>query len=75
MGRRNDVVNEALAEEVRRAEQRKRRDADTAVTMRESQSAAHAARDPRENLVELDPDPKRSLHMKSAPSADSNSGQ
>ena len=43
--------------------------------MHESQSGAHAARDPRENPVEPDPDPKKRLLMQSAPSAASDSGQ
>ena len=75
LDRRNEVINEALAEEVRRAEQRKRREDDTAATVPEPEPAAPAARDPRESLVEPDPDPKRRLLLKSAPSAASDSGQ
>ena len=53
------MINEALAEEERRAEQRRRRDGDAAATVPEPDSATPAARDPRENPVKLDPDPKR----------------
>ena len=60
----NEVINEALAEEVRRADQRKRRADDSAGTVPEPESATPAARDPRETPVELDADPKRRLLMK-----------
>ena len=75
MDRRNDVINEALAEEVRRAQQRKRKDDDGAATVLVLEPATLAARDQRESPVEPDPDPKRRLIMKSAPSAASQSGQ
>ena len=76
MHRRNEVINEeALAEEVRRADQRKRRADDAAPKMPEPEPATLVALDPRESPVEPDPYPKRRLLMKSAPSAASHSGQ
>ena len=74
MDRRNEVINEALADEVRRAEQSRRRDGDATAAVPVPDSATPAARDPRENSVEPDPDSKRRLLMKSAPSAASDSG-
>ena len=74
LDRRNEVINEALAEEIRKAKQRKGRDADAAATM-PAEPAASAARDLRESPVEPDPNPKRRLSMKSASSAASDSGQ
>ena len=56
MDRRNDVINEALAEEVRRAEQRKRREDDAAATVLLLEPATPAARDQREvqsNLIQI----------------------
>ena len=75
MHRRNEVINEALAEEVRRADQRKRRADDAAPKMPEPEPATLAALDPKECPVEPDPYPKGRLLMKSAPSAASHSGQ
>ena len=75
LDRRNEVINEALAEEIRRAEQRKGGDADAAATMPEPEPAASAARDLKESPVEPGPNPKRRLLMKSASSAASDSGQ
>ena len=75
MDRRSEVINEALVEEARRAEQRRRRDGDAKATVPVPDSARLAVRDPKENSVELDPDPKRRLLMKSAPSATSDRGQ
>ena len=74
MDRRSEVINEALAAEARRAEQRRRRDGDATAAVPVPDSPTLAARDPKENPVEPDPDPKRRLLMKSAPSAASDSG-
>ena len=75
LDRKNEVINEGLAEEVRRAEQRRRRVDDAAATVPQPEAATPAARDPKESPVEPDPDPKRRLFMKSAQSAGSYSGQ
>ena len=75
LDRKNEVVNEALAEEVRTAAQRRRRIDDAAATVPQPGATTPAARDPKESPVEPDPDPKRRLLMKSAPSAASYSGQ
>ena len=75
LDRRNEMINEALAEEVRRSEQRKRKAGDAVAAVPELGSVTAAARDPRENPVAPDPYPKRRLFMKSAPSAASHSGQ
>ena len=69
------MINEATIEDVRSAEQRKRRVDDAAATMPEPELATIAARDPRESPVKFDPDPERRLLMKSSPSAASHSGQ
>ena len=54
LDRRHEVINEALAEEVQRAEQRKRREDDPAATVLLLEPATPAARDQRESLI---PDP------------------
>ena len=72
LDRRNEVINEALAEEVQRGEQRKKR---ATAAVLESEPAASAAPEPREAPVDPDPNPKRRLLMKSAPPAASGSGQ
>ena len=69
------MINEALVEEARRAEQRRRRDGDAKATVPVPDSARLAERDPKENSVEPDPDPKRRLLMESVASAASDSGQ
>ena len=72
---RSEVINEVLAEEVQRGEQRKKRsDKDTAAVP-ESEPAASAAPEPREAPVEPDPNPKRRLLMKSASLTASGCGQ
>ena len=61
--RRNEVINEALAEEVRRGEQRKKISDRATVAVPETESAAP---EPRENPIEPEANPKRRLLMKSA---------
>ena len=62
LDRRNEVINESLAEDIRIGEQRvKRSDMATAVPETES-----AAPEPRENPIEPEANPKRRLLMKSA---------
>ena len=81
MDRREEVINEALAEEVRRGEQRKKRSDGSTAAVPETGSAApepmagSAASELREDPIEPDPNPKRRLLMKSASSAASSSGQ
>ena len=76
LDRRNEVTNEALAEEVQRGEQRKKRSDKATAAVPESEPAASAAPEPREAAVEPDPNPKRRLlMMKSASSTASGSGQ
>ena len=81
LDRRDEVINEALAEEVRRGEQRKKRSDGTATAAPETRSAApepmagSAAPRLRENPIEPDPNPKRRLLMKSASLTASGSGQ
>ena len=67
-------TNSELAEEVQRGEHGKRRSDDAAAAMPEPEPAL-AARDSRESPIEPDPDPKRRLLAKSAPSTASGSGQ
>ena len=78
--RRNEVINEALAEEVQRGELRKKRSDRTTAAVPETESAvpepmaASAAPGLRENPIEPDPNPKRRLLMKSASLTASGSG-
>ena len=72
MDRRNEVINEAMAEEVRRGNQRKKRSGRITAAVPEAESAAPEL---RENPIEPDPNPKRRLLMKSASSTASGSGQ
>ena len=60
------MINEALAEEVRREEQKRRRSDRTAAEVTETESSAPAASGSRERPIEPDPSPKRRLIMKSA---------
>ena len=69
------MINEALAEEVQKGEQRKKRSDDTGAAMPELKPAAPAARDLRGNPTEPDPNPKRKLLVMSASSTASGSGQ
>ena len=72
LDRRDEVINEALAEEARRGEQRKKRSDGTAAAVPETGSTApepmagSAAPELREDPIEPDPNPKRRLLMKSA---------
>ena len=81
LDRRDEVINEALAEEVRRGEQRKKRSDGTTAAVPETGSAApepmagSAAPELREDPIEPDPNPKRRVLMKSASSTASGSGQ
>ena len=81
LDRRDEVINEALAEEVRRGEQRKKRSNGATAAVPETGSAAPepmagpAAPEFREDPVEPDPNPKRRIFMKSASSTASGSGQ
>ena len=81
LDRRDEVINEALAEEVRRGEQRKKRSDGTTAAVPETGSAApepmagSAAPELREDPIEPDPNPKRRMLMKSASSTASGSGQ
>ena len=59
------MINEALAEEVRREEQRKKRSDRAAAEAPETEPTAPAS-EPREGPIEADPNPKRRLLMKSA---------
>ena len=74
------MINEALAEEVRRGEQRKKRSDGTTTAVPGTRSAApepmaaSAAPGLRENPIEPDPNPKRRLLMKSASLTASGSG-
>ena len=72
MDRRNEVINEALAEEVRRGEQRKKGSDRATVAVPETESAAP---EPRENTIEAEANPKRRVLMKSALLMASGSGQ
>ena len=68
--RRNEVINEALAEEVQRAEQRKKRGDRSAAAVPETESAAPES---KENPIKPDVNPKKRLLMKS--SATNGSGE
>ena len=57
------MINETLAEEVRRGEQRKKRSDSATRAVPETESAAP---EPRENPIEPEANPKRRLLMKSA---------
>ena len=66
------MINDALAEEVRRGEQRKKRRYRATAAVPETESAAP---EPRENPIEPEANPKRRLLMKSASSTASGSVQ
>ena len=67
-----EVINEALAEEVRRGEQRKKRSDRATAAVPEAESAAP---EHRENPIEPEANPKRRLLLKSASLTASGSGQ
>ena len=71
LDRRNEVINEALAEEVLRGEQRKKRSEKATAAVPETESAAPQ----RENPIEPEANPNRRLLMKSASLTASGSGQ
>ena len=73
--RRDEVINEALAEEVRREEQRKKRNDRAAAEAPETGPTAPAVPESREDPIEASPNPKRRLLMKSASLTASSSGQ
>ena len=75
LDRRAEVMNEALAEEVRREEQKRRRSDRSAAEVTEAESSAPAASGPRESPIEPDPNPKRRLIVKSASTTASGSRQ
>ena len=75
LDRRNEVINEALAKEAQRGEQRKKRSDKATTAARESEPAASATSEPRDAPVEPEANPKRRLLMKSASSPASGSGQ
>ena len=89
LDRRNEVINEALADEIRRGEQRKNRSDGTApgtepAAASATTAAAAAATGPttspaagpvRENPIEPDVNPKRRLLMKSTPLTASSNGE
>ena len=58
MDRRNEVINEALAEEVQRREQRKKRSDKATFAVPESEPVAS---EPKEAPVEPDPNPKKEI--------------
>ena len=60
LDRRNEVINEALAEEVRRGEQRKKKNDRATVAVPETESTAP---EPRENPSEPEAKPKRRLQV------------
>ena len=59
LDRRAEVINEALAEEVRREDHKRRRNDRSAAEVTEAESSAPAASGPRESPIEPDPNPKR----------------
>ena len=72
LDRRSEVINEALAEEVRRGEQRKNRSDSATAAVPETEPAAPES---REDPIEPEVNPKRRLLMKSASLAASGCGQ
>ena len=75
LDRRSEVINEALAEEVRREEQRKKRSDRGAAAIPETKPAAPAVSEPREDPIEPDPNPMRRLIIISSSLTASGSGQ
>ena len=69
------MINELLAEEVPRGEQREKRSDKATAAVPESEPAVSGAPEPREAPVEPDPNPKRGLLTKSASSTARGSGQ
>ena len=75
LDRRSEVFNEALAVVIQRGEQRKERSSRVTEAAPAPKLAASTSRELRENSMEPDPNPKKTLVMKSASSAASGSGQ
>ena len=75
LDRRSEVIDEALAEETQRGEQRKKKCDKTTAAILEPEPAALEAHDLRESPIEPNPNPKRRLLMRSASSTASGSGQ
>ena len=73
LNRREEVINEALAEEVRRGEQRKK-ETDRVATAASGITTESAPAGWRENPIEPDPNPKRRLLLKSTSLSASSSG-
>ena len=73
LNRREEVINEALAEEVRKGEQR-RKETDGAATAASGMTAESTPTEWRENPIEPDPNPKRRMLMKSTSLTASSSG-
>ena len=69
------MINEALAEEVQRGEQRKKRSDRATAEAPETEPTAPAVSEPREDPIESDPNPKRRLFTKAASLTVSGSGQ
>ena len=75
MDRRSEVINEALAEEIQRGEQRKERSSRVTTTAPAPKLAASTSHEMRQNPIEPDPNPKKRLLMMSASSVASGIGQ
>ena len=75
MERRDEVINEAPAEEVRREEQRKKRNDRAEAEAPETELTAPAVSESREDPIEPSSNPKRRLLMKAASLTASGSGQ
>ena len=69
------MINEELAEEMERGEERKERNSRDRTAASAPKRAASASHESRDSSVELDPNLRNSLHMKSASSAACGSGQ
>ena len=72
LNRREEVINEALAEEVQKRDQR-RKDTDRVATAASGMTTESTQAGWRENPIEPDPNPKRRMLMKSTSLTDSNS--
>ena len=75
LDRRSEVINEALAEEIQRNDQKKERSGRVVTAAPAPKFAASTPHELRENPIEPYPNPKKRLFMKSASSAASGSGQ
>ena len=75
MDRRSEVINEAVAEEIQRGEERKERNRRVTTAAPVPTLAASTSHESRENPIEPDPNLKKRLLMDTASSAPSGSGQ